>query len=104
MNELLFRMVALITGGVLGILFFGGLWLTVRKGMTSKTPALWFLGSFVVRMGIVLAGFYLIMKQGDWLIGLLCLLGFIAARVIVLRLTRTNESVHLEVKEAIHES
>jgi len=104
MNELLFMTVAFITGGILGILFFGGLWLTVRKAVASKTPAWWFLGSLILRIGAVLAGFYLIMQRGSWLIGLLCLLGFIIARVIVLRLTRDYESAHLDIKEAHYES
>lgn len=104
MNELLFMIVALITGALLGIVFFGGLWLTVRKAIASKTPALWFLGSIILRIGIVLVGFYLIMQRGSWLIGLLCLLGFIAGRVIVVRLTRDYESAHLDIKEVHHES
>jgi F1F0 ATPase subunit 2 len=62
MNEQIFMIVALITGGVLGMLFFGGLWFTVRKAMTSKTPALLFLGSFMLRVGIVLAVFIWLYK------------------------------------------
>jgi hypothetical protein len=62
----------------------------------------------MLRVGIVLAGFYLVIQGGNWLNGLLCLLGFIAARVIVLRLTKAYELktgfVNTEVKEAVHES
>ena len=37
-------------GGLLGTMFFGGLWWTVRTGVSSQRPALWFLGSLVLRM------------------------------------------------------
>ena len=46
-------------GLALGLIFFGGLWWTVRKAVASRQPALWFLGSLLARMAIVLAGFYL---------------------------------------------
>jgi F1F0 ATPase subunit 2 len=71
---------------LLGALFFGGLWWTVRKGMTSLRPALWFLGSLLLRSGITLAGFYTV-SGGDWKRLLACLLGFIIVRLIASRLT-----------------
>ena len=40
-----------LAGLVLGAIFFGGLWWTVRKGLSSQQPALWFLGSMLLRMG-----------------------------------------------------
>ena len=43
---------------LLGALFFGGLWWTVRKGVSSTQPALWFFGSLLLRTSIALAGFY----------------------------------------------
>ena len=48
---------ALADGLVLGAVFFGGLWWTVRKGVSSKQPALWFLGSLLLRTGIVAGRF-----------------------------------------------
>jgi len=48
-------------GGVgLGAVFFGGLWWTVRGCTSYKQPALWFFGSLLLRMGITLAGFYVV--------------------------------------------
>lgn len=82
MNEQLALVLAGLAGGGLGMLFFGGLWWTVRKGVSSKRPALWFLGSLLLRTGIVLAGFYLI-SGGHWERLLACLLGFVIARFIV---------------------
>jgi len=88
MNEFLFLVLALVAGLLLGAMFFGGLWWTVRKGVSSKHPALWFLGSMLVRMSIVLLGFNFV-GRGDWQRLVACLFGFIIARFIVMRLTRT---------------
>lgn len=99
MNENLFMIVALLTGVVIGGIFFGGLWFTVKKGVTSKIPALWFLGSFVLRMGVVLLGYYLILQNGSWQNGFICLIGFIAARFIVIRQTKIFDAKTTIVKE-----
>jgi len=89
MNEtpILMLILAGMAGGLLGTLFFGGLWYTVRKGVSCRLPALWFAGSLLLRMGGVLVGFYLV-SQGHWDRLLLCLIGFVMARVVVTRLTR----------------
>ncbi len=102
MNDFLFLALALGLGLVLGAMFFGGLWWTVRKGISSKSPALWFFGSLLLRTGIALAGFYFA-GRGDWRRLVSCLLGFMVARVIVMRLTRTLiEHPHASAKEAGH--
>jgi F1F0 ATPase subunit 2 len=102
MNNLLFLALALVAGLLLGAIFFGGLWWTVRRGVFAKSPALWFLGSMLLRMGIVLAGFDFV-GRGDWQRLVTCLLGFIIARVIVTRLTRRLiEHPHSTTKEAGH--
>ena len=63
-NEILHLFPALLAGLALGILFFGGLWLTVQQGVRSKKPALLFAISFVARISITLAGFYFFAKCG----------------------------------------
>ncbi len=87
MNEPLMFALAAVAGVALGVIFFGGLWWTVRKGMTSSQPALLFLGSLLLRTSLVLAGFYFV-GRGAWERLLACLIGFIIARFIVVRLTR----------------
>ena len=102
MNDTLMLVVASVMGFVLGAIFFGGLWWTVRKGVSSPRPALWFFGSALMRMSIVLAGFYLI-GRGRWDRMLACLLGFIITRFLVLRFTRTPVEHHgSRTKEASH--
>jgi F1F0 ATPase subunit 2 len=99
MNEPL--SLALVTGVLLGAIFFGGLWWTVRKCVSAKQPALWFFGSVLLRMTVVLAGFYFV-AHGHWERLLVCLLGFVMARVVVTRLTRAAENPTYWAQEASH--
>jgi F1F0 ATPase subunit 2 len=88
MSDLPVLGLASLAGALLGAIFFGGLWWTVQMGMTSERPALWFLGSLLLRTGVILAGFYFV-SQGHWSRLGVCLLGCVVARVIVVkRLTR----------------
>jgi len=84
MNDIPFLALAFIAGASLGAFFFGGLWWTVQKGVSSESPALWFLGSVLLRTGVVLAGFYFV-AQAHWSKLAACLLGFVIARVVVVR-------------------
>ena len=91
---------AFSAGFLLGAFFFGGLWWTVRKGVSSEQPAFWFFGSLLLRMSIVLAGFYFA-SGGHWERLLLCLAGFVIARLAVTRLTRsTGNNQSVPVQEA----
>lgn len=87
MIELLTLTLSLAAGLLLGAIFFGGLYWTVRKGISSKQPALWFFASLLLRMSIALAGFYFI-GRGHWERLIVCLLGFVLARLVVTWLTR----------------
>ena len=93
MHELLFLAPPLAAGLLLGAFFFGGLWWTVIKGVSSQRPALWFFGSMLLRMSITLAGFYFVGRE-DWQRWLLCLLGFVLARLVVKWLTRPPVERH----------
>ena len=94
MNETLMLALAWVAGGGLGAVFFGGLWWTVRKGVSSKQPALWFFASLLVRMSIALVGFYFV-GRGHWERLVVCLLGFILARLAVSWLTRSSREHHM---------
>ncbi len=91
---------AALAGVVLGAMFFGGLWWTVRHALHARHPALWFVGSALLRMGLALGGFYWVgvgvaggaggaggaagAGQGaSWQRLLACLIGFTLARVLV---------------------
>ena len=93
MNETLMEVLAWLAGGALGAIFFGGLWWTVRAGVSSKNPALWFFGSMLLRMSITLVGFYFVGGE-NWERWLPCLLGFVLARLGVSWLTRPPVQHH----------
>ncbi len=52
--------IAALVGVILGLVFYGGLYWTVSRGLVSKRPALWFLFSLLARVSIVIAGFYFV--------------------------------------------
>jgi F1F0 ATPase subunit 2 len=89
MNEFLSLALALAAGVLLGAIYFSGLWWTVRKGVSSQRPALWFFGSLLLRMSITLAGFYFVGRE-HWERWLLSLLGFVLARLVARWLTRSS--------------
>ena len=94
-------LLALATGLLLGGMFFGGLWWTIKKGVSSRRPALWFLGSLSLRTSIVLVGFYLAGRT-HWEGLLVCLLGFFMARLLLTRLARAAERPFHLPPEASH--
>ncbi|MEO8279622.1 MAG: ATP synthase subunit I [Ideonella sp.] len=74
-------------GFALGVLFYGGLWWTVRHAGDLRRPALTLLGSALLRMASALGGFYWV-AGAEWSRWLLCLLGFLLARLTVTWATR----------------
>ena len=84
MGEILPLISALAAGIGLGLFHFGGLWLTVRQLPTARRPLLLSMCSFLGRLGVVLFGFYLVMDN-HWERLLVCLLGFLGGRVILVR-------------------
>lgn len=90
MNNAPTLMMAWAAGVLLGALFFGGLWWTINKSITSKQPALWFLSSGILRTIIVLAGFYII-GASHWQRLVLCLLGFFMTKLVVICLSGASQ-------------
>ncbi|MGY3053724.1 F1F0 ATPase subunit 2 [Pedobacter sp. UYEF25] len=80
-------------GLLLGILFFGGLWLTVKKSLGTPYAALWFLASSLIRTAIVLTGLYFV-AAGSLQRILVSVAGFVISRFLVLWFTK-----HLEKKQ-----
>ena len=102
MNETVTLVSAGVAGLLLGGFFFGGLWWTVRKGMSAKRPALLFMVSLVLRTAVTVAGLYVV-GGGHWQRLLVCLLGFVIARFMVTRLTGSPaEHDDAPAKEAGH--
>jgi F1F0 ATPase subunit 2 len=88
-NELNIVTVAFLSGAfaaglVLGAFYFIALWRTVKKLSDTPSPLRLMLGSFVVRMAVVLSGFYFVMS-GHWERLVIALIGFILMRMILTR-------------------
>lgn len=76
--------VAYLTGLALGAIFFGGLYLSVRRMPKQKHPAAFMFIGTTIRMVILLSGFYLLRKEGS-LVLVLTLLGVISVRIVMVR-------------------
>ncbi len=70
---------ALCCGLVLGMIYFGGLWFTVRKIPVSSSPQLLLFGSLLLRLGLCLGSFYLLLLQGRQLL-VTAMIGFLLVR------------------------
>jgi F1F0 ATPase subunit 2 len=97
-NEAFIFSLALLAGLALGSVFFGGLWWTVRRGLFSRNPAVWFFSSLLLRSVIVLGGFYFV-GRGDWRRLLVCLAGFLVARFLVAHLARDTTGPRKPLRE-----
>ena len=91
MIEALLLVTSYAAGVLLGGLFFGGLWWTIHKAVSSSNPAAWFLVSLLLRMAITLTGFFAI-SGGHWQRMLVCLFGFLTSRQLVTWLTQPAAS------------
>ncbi len=101
MNEILDRVLAwvfllslpLAAGILLGAIFFAGLWWTIRHGLSSRRPELWFIGSMLLRTSLTVMGFYFLLTLlgNGWKPLAAGLLGFIIARVVATRLLPAAE-------------
>ena len=64
---LIFTLIAAFAAGMaLGAFYFTALWWTVRQLPAVHSPARLMLGSFILRMAVIMAGFYLVMGTGHW--------------------------------------
>ncbi|MDT8399583.1 MAG: ATP synthase subunit I [Pseudomonadales bacterium] len=98
MTEVLAGAMAWLAGIVLGVFFFGGLYWTLQHALRSAQPALWMLGSLLLRVGLSVAGFYLVASGGQWPRLLLCLLGFVMARGVLIRLLKPAEDLAMRLE------
>ena len=73
-----------VAGIVLSLLFFGGLWWTVRRVEDHAHPAGLLFMSFVVRTAVVLAAFYGL-GQWRWEAMAVAAAGFIVTRFVLTR-------------------
>jgi F1F0 ATPase subunit 2 len=73
-----------IVGLGLGLLYYGGLWLTLRKLTQLRQPAIWLSLSLLLRMIAVVAVLYLLFAD-SWQQLLLALLGMLIMRSVLVQ-------------------
>ncbi|MBN1474196.1 MAG: ATP synthase subunit I [Syntrophaceae bacterium] len=73
---------AFVAGLALGVFYFAGLWQTVKKMPSSEHQLRLIIGSFALRMIIVLTAFYFIMGS-QWERLAAALTGFIVMKIIL---------------------
>jgi len=83
--------IALLTGAMLGVFYFAGLWWTVRQLSSSQYVALLFMFSMLCRTSIVIIGFYFILGD-NWQSLVTGLVGFIFVRLITTLYCRKKEA------------
>lgn len=89
-SDTLFLIVALADGIGMGVVYFGGLWLTIQILPVSKYPSLIMACSFFIRIAITLFGLYCIIYDGRWDSLLAFMSGFLLMRVILIRQLRKS--------------
>lgn len=82
--------IAACLGMVLGGIYFGGLWLTLRSATRGRQPGLIMLTSLFLRLALVGAGLYF-MADGHWQRYAAALPGLLLARWICLRTLAAEE-------------
>ena len=83
-TTMLLTLIAAFTAGLaLGAVYFTALLHTLQQLPSAKSPARLLLGSLILRMAVVMAGFYLIMGTGHWERLAVAMLGFIIIRKIL---------------------
>ena len=80
MSEVFSLLYAVFVGVGIGLIFFGGLWWTLKRDLLAWKPVWGFALSFGVRVGLALMGFYWLVER-DWTHLLSSLLGFFLVRL-----------------------
>jgi F1F0 ATPase subunit 2 len=84
MNSAFLLALSFFMGALLGVFYFGGLWLTIKRLPHSQQPTILSLGSFFARSLVCILGFYLIIGSGIEAL-LLCLAGFVLTKIALIR-------------------
>lgn len=90
MSDILPLIFALLTGIVLGLIYFLGLWETVRRLPRVRRPVLWMLGNLILRLAFMLTGLYLV-GYGHWDRLIAALIGILIIRTFLVRRIRPHD-------------
>lgn len=79
--------IAFAMGGALGAAHFGSLWWVVRRLPSRRRPGLWLAGSTAARFAFTVPVLLLTLWHG-WQSLVACLVGFLAARTVLVHAVR----------------
>jgi F1F0 ATPase subunit 2 len=81
MSEVLRPVLGLLWGALIGGIYFGGLWITVRSLPNAARPGLLATASYVGRLVIAVAGFVGAALAAGWTAVAAAVVGFVAVRI-----------------------
>jgi F1F0 ATPase subunit 2 len=84
-NINIYSLYSLFFGLILGLLYFSGLWLTIKNMQKSRSPVALTLISFFLRTAAVLFALIFVARQGNYMNIVILLVGFIIGRFILSR-------------------
>lgn len=100
MNEAIVFIISFISGLLLGWVFFAGLWITLKDIGHARHPVLRIFGSLLLRMGLVLAGFYALIQWAGWPHLLVATLGFTLLRLALAQRLRQPGAISTRKKRS----
>ena len=80
-NPLLWGL-SFVWGILLGLFYFGGLWMTLKHVSGVNKPKFWLGVSYVIRIFFIMIGFWIVMKR-DLVLFIFTFLAFFITRVIL---------------------
>jgi F1F0 ATPase subunit 2 len=85
MNQTAMIIAGIPAGAALGLLYFGGLWWTLKRLPAARRPAALALGSYAGRLAACLFVFVLLARVGGWPAVAAVLIAFLLARMVLVR-------------------
>lgn len=91
---------SLFFGGILGLLYYGGLWVTISRFIADQQYfRLILLVSFFLRIAMAIGGFYLLLRfTRHWQALALALAGFVLSRIIITKIIANRPVFRDELK------
>ncbi len=97
MNAMFILILMFAVGLTLGAFYFISLWLTLQRLAQTQSRARLLLISYLLRLAVVLAAFYFLLRDGHWERLAVALVGFVVMRKILehhFGPQKTLETVH----------
>lgn len=83
-------LIGIVSGVILSLIYFGGLWYTLKQLDRWRRPWILIAGSFLLRNAIVLAAFYFLILQ-HWSALVAAFIAFMITRQVIVQRTNSPE-------------